>query len=216
MGYITLAQTAEERAGGAAEVGERGGRDRDRLAARRDHRPDRDDAAGPGPPHRRRADRRRRARRRAGGRRGAHRRRHVDERLDGLVRQLLVALLGRRRRRRAPCGREDRGQGQGDRRPRARHRPEARRARATARRSRATARSRSAASRASRTGTRTALPEGIEPGLHETAFYAAPNLDAAGRGRPRRLVGARTASSPTSPSSRSIARDRPRCESSTT
>ena len=33
-------------------------------------------------------------------------------------------------------------------------------------------------SRASRTGTRTSLPPGLEPGLHETAFYGAPNLAA--------------------------------------
>ena len=50
MGYITLAQTADERAAGAAEVGQRRGRvDRDRPA-RRDHGAARDDAAGAGPP----------------------------------------------------------------------------------------------------------------------------------------------------------------------
>ena len=63
MGYITLAQTAGGARGDAAEVRERGGRDGRHQPARRDHRPDGDDAAGPGPPDGRRAGRRRRARR---------------------------------------------------------------------------------------------------------------------------------------------------------
>ena len=50
MGYITLAHTADQRARDAAEVGQR----RKRLGrgerARRDHREDRNDAPGPGPP----------------------------------------------------------------------------------------------------------------------------------------------------------------------
>ena len=58
----------------AAEVGQRGGRERARRAARRRQRAHRDDAAGPGPRDRLRADRRRRARRRTRGGRGADRR----------------------------------------------------------------------------------------------------------------------------------------------
>ncbi len=93
------------RAGGdPAEVGKRRGRVRGDRPAGRDHRPARDDAAGPGAPHRRRPGRRGRARLRA--RRG-HRRlraRHREHALDGGVGQLLLALLGRRGRRRPARG----------------------------------------------------------------------------------------------------------------
>ena len=109
---------AERARGGAAEVGQRRGRDGQHLAARRHHRPDR---------RRRRRDRAtgRSARRSSADALGlrpedvdvADRARHVDERLDGRLGQLLVALLGRRdaaqstsRRRSSPrsCGRSRR------------------------------------------------------------------------------------------------------------
>ena len=111
MGYITLAQTAVERAAGLPEVRQRRGCLGRRRPARRHHRPARDDAAGPGPPHGRRAGRRGRARLRTRRRDGPVRARHGDDSLDGRVGQLLVAVLGCRRRRRpgggAPCARED-------------------------------------------------------------------------------------------------------------
>ena len=105
----------------AAEVGERrGGLGRDRPA-RRDHRPARDDAAGPGPPHGVRPGRRRRARLRPRGRHRPLRARHRDDALDGRVRQLLVAVL--RRRRRCGAGRGAEGAREGRRDPRPRRRP---------------------------------------------------------------------------------------------
>ena len=48
MGYVTLALTAEERAAGLPKSGNAEGATVGDLAARRDHRPDRDDTAGPG------------------------------------------------------------------------------------------------------------------------------------------------------------------------
>ena len=205
MGYITLAQTAEERAEAPPEVGERRGRDRHRLPARRHHRADRDDAAGPGPPHGLRPGRRRRARRRARRRRRADRDGHVHERLDGRLGQLLVALLRRGRagastspRRRSPpsCGRSPRPSSG-----------------ALPRRS-----SSREARRVARRGVRLAPPprgrRALEPGgapararagLHETAFCRRrtsrrPTTTTASPRPPP------TASSPTSPSSRSTAR----------
>ena len=91
MGYITLAQTAAERAQGLPKSGNAEGAC-DRLAARRHHRPRRDHAAGSGPPHRRRPGGRRRARRPPGGRRRPDRRRHLDERLERRLGQLLLPL----------------------------------------------------------------------------------------------------------------------------
>ena len=106
--------------GRPAQVGKRGGRDCRDLAARRHHRADRDDAAGAGARDRRRAGRRRGARRHARGDRGADGGGHVDERVDGLLRELLVAVLGRRRRGRPSRRAEARGEDRGD--PRARGR----------------------------------------------------------------------------------------------
>ena len=80
-----------------------------------DHRPDRDDAAGPGPPDGLRAGRRGRARRAARGRRRPDGARHHHERVERRVRQLLVALLGRRRGRRSPRRAEGRREAADDR-----------------------------------------------------------------------------------------------------
>ena len=189
MGYITLAQTAEERAGRPAQVGQRRGRDGRDLPARRHHRPGRDDAAGPGA-------RDGRARRSSRTRSASRPRRsrcvtavdtstsawtvssgNYSSRFSGvgagavhLAAQKLAAKIAAIRdhlgdeslslRRVAGI---------------AHWNPEA-------------------------------LPPGMEPGLHETAFCAAPNLAAAGRGRPRRRPRPPTGSSSTSPSSRSTAR----------
>ena len=60
-----------------------------------------------------------------------------------------------------------------------------------------------------------ALPPGMEPGLHETAFCAAPNLAAAGRRGPRRRVG-RPRVHRRRRGRRGRPRDRARCTSSTT
>ena len=85
MGYVTLAQTGRGARAGAAEVGQRRGRDASRISplggitVRIV-----DDAAGPGARDGRRADRRRRARRRRReDDRGGDRHGHLDERLDG-------------------------------------------------------------------------------------------------------------------------------------
>ena len=148
MGYITLAQTAVERAPTLPEVGERRGRvGRDRPA-RRDHGAARDDTAGPGAPHGLRPGRRRRARLRARGRDRAVGAGHRDDAVDGRVRELLVALLRGRRRGGAGGGAEGAGEGRRD--PRARRRPRARRC---------------AGSRGWRTGIRKGCPDGMEPGL---------------------------------------------------
>ena len=100
--------------GRAAEIRQRRGLHDLDLAGGRDHRPALDDAAGPGAPHRRSADRRRPARRGAIGDRGAVRAGHLDERLDGRLGQLLVALRGRRRRRDRGGGGQARGEDRGD------------------------------------------------------------------------------------------------------
>ena len=105
----------------AAEVGERRGRlGRDRPP-RGDHRPAGDDAAGPGAPHGVCPGRRRRARLRPRGRHRPLRARHRDDPVDGRVRQLLVAVL--RRRRRCGAGRRPQGAREGRRHPRPCRRP---------------------------------------------------------------------------------------------
>ena len=122
MGYITLAQTADERAltlpksgnaeGASIAIDPLGGIT---VQARLD-------AAGPGPPHGLRPGRRRRARLRSRGRHRDVRDGHGERALDGRLRQLLLALLRRRRRcrpgGRAQAPREDRRD------PRARRRRE--------------------------------------------------------------------------------------------
>ena len=95
MGYITLAQTAEERAAGLPKSGNAEGV----TIAMGPHggvtRAHHDDAAGPGPPHRGGAGRGRRARPRARADRRAHRRRHRRQPVDGLLGQLLEPLRRR-------------------------------------------------------------------------------------------------------------------------
>ena len=129
------------------------------LRARRDHRPDGDDAAGTGPSHGDRAGRRRRARRRPDGRRRRHGGRHVHHAVDDRVRELLLPLLGRRRRRGRGGGRAARGEDR------------ARSATTSATRAR-----RSAGSPGPPTGIPSRCHPEMEPGLAVTAYYAAPNL----------------------------------------
>ena len=139
--------------------------------ARRDRGAALDDAAGPGAPHGRRADRRRPPRRRARGRRRDRRAGHLDERLVGRVRRVLVAVqrrrCGRGRGGRRPLADEDRG----DPRP-----CSARTTFAAPRGRHVPLESRVAAGRAWSLGSR------------RRAFYAAPHLAAARRRRSRRVV----------------------------
>ena len=100
--------------GGSAEVGQRRRGDRGGLAAGRGDGSRRNDAAGTGPRDGLRADRRRRARHRPRGRPRRDRNGHGNERVDSLLGELLVPLLGRRRRSRVPGGAEGRGQSRGD------------------------------------------------------------------------------------------------------
>ena len=170
MGYITLAQTPEERAKTLPKSGNVEGLHPQRRAARGHLRAHLVDPAGPGAPHRDGPDRRGPARRRARRRRGDRRDGHLDQRVVGLVGRLLVALLGRR----LPRPSRSRRTGSPPRSPRS--------ASTSARTCRC------AASPASATGTRSRCRPGMEPGLSTVAYYAAPGLQAAGRGRPRRLV----------------------------
>ena len=96
MGYITLAQTAVERAGTLPKSGNAEGASvaidplggiTVRLG---------DDATGPGAPHRRGPGRCRRSRLLPGGRLCPLRARHRDDAVDGRVGKLLVTFLGRR------------------------------------------------------------------------------------------------------------------------
>ena len=197
--------------GDAAEVRERGGGDGRRQPARRDHRADGDDAAGPGSPDGRGAGRRRRARRRPGRRRRPVRAGHVHGRVDRRLRQLLVPLLGRRCRCRPP-GRAEGRQSCGDRRAGLGCRGRGRAARRQAWHGESVSLRRLAghcalapgcAAARDRAGpARDRVLRGAEPGRRRTTTTAS-------RHRPR------TASWSTSPSSRSSARPAP-CASSTT
>ena len=188
MGYITLAQTAEERAealpksgnaeGATVIVSPLGG-----ITVRIGTTPQGQghatvaaqvvaDALGVEP----------------GGRRGPHRGRHV-RRAPGRSPPATTRRASRasarapstwrRRRSRRSCARSPRRT-----RRRRRRRRAPRRAGVARRRERL-----AAAARRHRPLEPDALPPGLEPGLHETAFYAPPNLAAAGRRRPRRLLG---------------------------
>ena len=98
MGYITLAQTAVERGAGGAEVGQRRGRAGHGEPGRRDRRPARHDASGTRAPDGGGAGRRRRAGRHPCRRDGALGDGYGHGAVDGRLRQLFVALLGRRGR----------------------------------------------------------------------------------------------------------------------
>ena len=163
---------------GAAEVGQRRGRDRDRLAARRHHGAHRDDTAGPGARDRLRAGRRRRAGRRAGGRRRPDRRSTPRRRVDASPR----ATTPRASPGSAPARCTSR---------RGSSRPSCARSRPTS--SAARARRSSSATAARGGGTERVslrrlagtahwnpdgLPAGLEPGLQRDRVLPAPNLAA--------------------------------------
>ncbi len=130
-----------------------------------------------------RPDRRRRSRRPPGGDRGPHRAGHPHLPVDGLLGQLLVALLGRRRRLGAARGGASRGQAAGDCRLGARVRRRRHRACTAGARCVRGSPERSVSLR--RIAGRAhwnpeSLPQGMEPGLHATGVYSAPNLEPPG------------------------------------
>ena len=107
----------------AAEVRQRRGRIGDDRPARGHHRQDRHHTPGPGTPDGLRPGGRRCARLHTGRRHRALRDGYGRRTLDGRLRQLLVAVLGCRRRRRPGSSAEAEGQGRRDPRPRRRRRP---------------------------------------------------------------------------------------------